>query len=258
MSRLNFNDPFEIAYLRGGYGASIRVAILSLVDRGLLSVEGTTLTTRSPDASERVRREIEKAILDQCQKGTPIPFLLQVERVQSACDVYQKALEKDNLLAGDEMKQQRFLPFLIGIIAIEGLAVAKLIVALQRGRHNVQFLLMLAAVFAYLFYRVWKRRETALGRRALKDLRHLFSQLLDRAWTISPGGANSDAVLVAAVFGIDNLNPSTFPVIHHFATKRNSAGDASQQEGWSSFSSCGTSCSSCGGGCGGGCGGCGS
>ena len=47
------NDPYQIACLRGGRDEVIRIAVISLVERGLLSAEATHLKTTISDAADK-------------------------------------------------------------------------------------------------------------------------------------------------------------------------------------------------------------
>src|SRR6476661_6771597 len=60
--RIETSDPYLIAYLRGGKNEAVRVAAVSLVDRGLLKEEGTDRLVAA-SKNDTVRRPIEKAIL---------------------------------------------------------------------------------------------------------------------------------------------------------------------------------------------------
>src|SRR6516165_12471608 len=68
---LPLSDPYQIAWLRGGTPEAARVAVLSLIDRGLLAVSGENLVNLS-SAQSAVREPIERAILARCaQSNTP-------------------------------------------------------------------------------------------------------------------------------------------------------------------------------------------
>ena len=41
--KVNFSDPYLIAYLRGGENEALRVATVSLIDRGLFKMQGSEL-----------------------------------------------------------------------------------------------------------------------------------------------------------------------------------------------------------------------
>src|SRR5215212_9798794 len=60
--RVNLSDPYGIAYLRGGKNEALRIATVSLIDRGLLSVQGEMLVTAQDTAPALVQRTIEKAL----------------------------------------------------------------------------------------------------------------------------------------------------------------------------------------------------
>ena len=52
---LPLSDPYQIAWLRGGTPEAARIAVLSLIDRGLLAVSGDNLVNMS--AAQSVVRE---------------------------------------------------------------------------------------------------------------------------------------------------------------------------------------------------------
>src|SRR6185436_1650136 len=62
---VGFADPYAIAYLRGGASEAIRVAIVSLVDRGLLAADDTVHTT-ALGTQTKVRKPLEQALLEKC------------------------------------------------------------------------------------------------------------------------------------------------------------------------------------------------
>jgi uncharacterized protein (TIGR04222 family) len=246
---LPLSDPYQIAWLRGGTPEAARVAVLSLTDRGLLTLTGTMIEA---DAGRPVfgLPPIERVILASCA-GTAIPAtaVLSDAAVAAACEPYRTQFEATGLMPSAAMRARRRRLLAIAVAVLLGVAVVKIVVAIERGRHNIAFLVMLtllaggAALFAV------GRRHTALGRRMLRDLRTLFAALRQRAATIRPGAMTSDAMLLAAVFGLGALPASGFAALR--AVYRKAAN--------SSGSGCGTSCGSgCGGGGGGGCGGCGS
>jgi uncharacterized protein (TIGR04222 family) len=70
------DDPYLVAFLRGGEGEALRVATLSLIDRGLLTLKSSgksslfstdvenRLEVKDPLAIETVKRPIEKRVLE--------------------------------------------------------------------------------------------------------------------------------------------------------------------------------------------------
>ena len=60
------NDPYLIAYLRGGKNEVIRTAIISLVDRGLIDVRGDKLHTSAVGAQTSARKPVEQTLLKRC------------------------------------------------------------------------------------------------------------------------------------------------------------------------------------------------
>ena len=244
---LPLSDPYQIAWLRGGTPEAARIAVLSLTDRGLLAVSGDNLVNSS-HAQPVVREPIESVILARCRPfGTAATAVLGDPGVERACAPYRARLERLQLMPDAAMRAQRYRGFTIASAILFGIALAKIVIAFGRNRYNVGFLLILTAIALGLVWLLIHRPRTHLGNRMLKDLKRLFRALRQRAATIRAGAMTSDAMLLAAVFGISALPATGFADFLRVYKKAASSGGG-----------CGSSCGSgCGGGGGGGCGGCG-
>jgi uncharacterized protein (TIGR04222 family) len=244
---LPLSDPYQIAWLRGGTPEAARIAVLSLTDRGLLAVSGDNLVNSS-HAQPVVREPIESAILARCRPfGTAATAVLGDPGVERACAPYRARLERLQLMPDAAMRAQRYRGFTIASAILFGIALAKIVIAFGRNRYNVGFLLILTAIALGLVWLLVHRPRTHLGNRMLKDLKRLFRALRQRAATIRAGAMTSDAMLLAAVFGISALPATGFADFLRVYKKAASSGGG-----------CGSSCGSgCGGEGGGGCGGCG-
>src|SRR5262245_37441344 len=65
-TKVNLSDPYLIAYLRDGRKEALRVATVSLIDRGLLKVTDTKISAIA-NAPNRVRAPLEERLLEYCQ-----------------------------------------------------------------------------------------------------------------------------------------------------------------------------------------------
>ena len=108
------------------------------------------------------------------------------------------------------MRAQRYRWSVIATAILLGIAIAKIAVALNRGRYNIGFLVIFAGGAVCGVWFLVRRPRTHLGNRMLQDLRRLFNALRQRAATIRPGAMTSDAMLLAAVFGISALPATGF------------------------------------------------
>jgi uncharacterized protein (TIGR04222 family) len=271
--RVTLSDPYLIAHLRSGADEALRVALLALLDRGLLVTHDDELKRREGVGPDSVRRPIEKAVLTHFAEARPLDSVFERSAAGAATDELEITLVEHGLLPGAAEQAARRGRLWLSLAALLVPAVAKLFVALARGRSNVVFLIGLAALFAFLLARDAFPRRTARGDALLADLRTLFAGLRSRAASLKSGGATAEVALLAAVFGLGALPQAPFgALLGRLASfQRPGAHDSS------SASSCGATCgsgswgsadaatagagdsggSSCGGGCGGGCGGCG-
>jgi uncharacterized protein (TIGR04222 family) len=240
-------DPYLVAYLRDGAGEATRLAVFSLIDRGLLEEAGGQVRRARADAESIARRPIEKAVLSSCAIWTQVADVAASSDVQAACMAYRAELGKHSLLADAQVYAERFYPFAATLALVLGVAVARILWALAQGRHNIAFLIIMALACGIALTMSWRRRRTGLGDAALNRLQVLFANLKRNSATLLPGGQSNDAVLTAAFFGIAALPSDRFPYLERVFPKPQSSGDGGGGDGGGSG----------GGGCGGGCGGCG-
>jgi uncharacterized protein (TIGR04222 family) len=251
ISLLEASDPYRIAFLRGGPAEAARVAALSLLDRGLLTADEAGSLAAKREAAQSVRRPVEAAVLSCFASGLPATAAASDPAVLAACEEYQVQLERGGFLPDARVTQSRRIHFFAALLLLGGMAGAKIVVALGRGRYNVGFLILLGVAALFLGYKACFPRQTAKGRAALAHLAKTFGGLKRRAGEIRPGGGSTDLAMLAAVFGFGAI-PAVLADQYPAMLMRKGQGS---DGGWSSCG--GGSCSggsSCGGG---GCGGCG-
>jgi len=250
------NDPYQIALLRGGHEEAIRVATITLLNRGLLTEEDGRLHAPRADAAELVRHPLDRALLETFRVPAPGDQALAARAPRAACHAYEKELEKQHLLAGKKTRAARFTPLMIALAFTLGVAILRIVHALAKGRTNIGFLIVLAIICAAALIFAYRKRLTALGADTLRGLERLYAGAKRRLKQSVSGGDSFDASLVAAVFGLSALPLDQFPyLVRVFPPPKPSGGSGS--DSGTSCSSCSSCGSSCGGGCGGGCGGCG-
>jgi uncharacterized protein (TIGR04222 family) len=248
---LPLGNPYQIAWLRGGAREAVRVAVLSLLDRNLVELGVSAVTTRVTDVSA-VDQPIERAILRRCMDGGELLSRLPADpMVAAACERLRDGLTRLGLVPNDAQQWVRRGIFAVTVAVLAAVALGKLAIAFERGRSNVGFLIVLALAAPVALGFLLAHRRTRLGDRMLADLRRLFAGLRNRAQAIRRGEATNDAMLLAAVFGIAALPTGAYFDLQRASTKATQSGS----------NSCGGGGDGGGGGCGGGgggCGGCGS
>jgi uncharacterized protein (TIGR04222 family) len=243
-------DPYRIAYLRGGTSEVLRVAIFNLVDRGLIAYDTRTLRVQRADAADFLTRPLDKAIVSHCRQAVEVEQAIRSPALRAAARVYDQALGARGLVPdeAENAARKRFGGAAIGLLA--GVALVKVVLALSQGHRNVE-LLFIIPVFAVAGVATACRwQPTRAGRQAVASLQQLMTRLQHSAPRLRPGGVTNEALMLAAVYGLDALPRGVFPIAKHLRrTRTEDAGGSG-----SGSSSCGNCC---GGGCGG-CGGCGS
>lgn len=250
------SDYLEIAFLRGGSTEAIRVAVITLIDRGVLAISGSdSVQVAQADAARRLTRRTEQAIATRAARtATPQQLISDTDVTAAVTLDCEPELVRRGLLPSADQRAARRRLFLQaggGLALVAGL---KIWLAITRGHYNIGFLIVLAAIFLVAAAIAIHPRLTPPGAALLEDLRTLFGGLKDRASSMRPQQGGTDFALLAAVFGVAAALP-VYPDAQKLFPRATDSGSSS------SSSSCGSSCgssggSSCGGG--GGCGGCGS
>lgn len=257
--RLNLTDPYEIAYLRGGKNEAVRVAVIALIERGLLEVHNKIELVASEAAKRTVLSDpFEEAVLRfyRIRIQAADAFKLGQEIWEHALAPRRSSLERAGLLADAKRRAQRKELAMVGAVILFTVAATKFWIAYSAGRRNIGFLILFTLVaICFELAVLWRFRRTPRGEEALIDLRQLFDRGLPSAAAARSSG--SEWVMTAAVLGMAALPASAMPYVPELYPRafKESGGGASSSSGCGS--SCGSSCGG-GGGCGGGCGGCGS
>lgn len=246
-------DPYRIAFLRGGRDELIRVAVFNLVDRGILEYQHGLLVAARPEARDFLRRNVDRALLAHFHNGGTFDGARSAPAILAVAAEYERELRKEGLLLDEREKTARSWFVLYAILLLVAVAGIKIAYALFAGRTNVLYLALMAVGAVVLVLVVYADRLTRAGKRAVRNAQTLLGRLKRNISRVSAGGASNEALLLAAAFGLHVLPAEAFPFVDSIQPRPKSSSDVEGADGDG-----GSSCGSGGGGCGGGCGGCGS
>jgi uncharacterized protein (TIGR04222 family) len=241
-------DPYLVAYLRAGPAEVWRLATIRLIDRGLLRADDATISVVAGANADNLQNEVERATLEWFRRPQEAFSLIKESsspRMDRLVAPYEESLIKLGLLPNKYVREGKQMRFALAAGLLALIAIAKILIALDRGHRNLGFLVVLAVMSLFALYKVAMPKYTLRGRAVLDDLEKLFSRL-HQPGAIKAGQSSAEVMWMAAVFGIGAL---AFSHVEKMYPK------AHAQSGSGCGSSCGSSCG--GGGCGGGCGGCG-
>jgi len=266
-------DPYQTAFLGGGYQAAAEAAIVSLTARGVLNLDpGWRLQTVTEQPM--LQHPVEQAIFAAAAASSPgsagashsgsqtrhqgVPGAT-VETLEAAARPalaeVERELRRMGLVMGPaQISNVRAVPTLI-VLAAAVLGGVRLARGLILGR-PVGYLigLLIVTVILALFF-IWRPNpRTRRGQHALQRLRQTNAALRTSAVAAAATLAGADLALAVGLWGPGVLSGSPLGSLR--AALR-PAGTNGSDGGWGSgSSSCGSSGgSSCGGGCGGGGGG---
>lgn len=195
-------DPFAVAYVRKGPAAVLRVAIFGLINRKVLRMAGVDLVAGELPPGTRLT-PLEDALASRFAGARKARYLLSDSKLLSLAEAeVRPGLEASGLVPDAEQRKSRWVAATIALVVVEGTAAAKIVIALERGRTNVGFLFLLGLGFLGWVIGYARRRTTARGARALRDLGSLVRH--HRPVPVRAGVADPSPALLleAALVGV--------------------------------------------------------
>jgi uncharacterized protein (TIGR04222 family) len=249
------SEAYAIAFLRSGEGEAVSALLGRLVSAGFLALEGGEIRRIHDEERERPLLPIEKRALEALGSSRPATeagstLLLGVgPQLQEM----RRDLEGQGLLSSQAGRRPWNTLRSLTVLAVPGLGVAKLWVAVDRGRSNIGFLILLIlAYFVAAVLLLSPPRLTLAGRRYLEWLRESHQGLV-RQVANGERERGGDLTLATGIFGLAVV-PGLAGLDSLLGLQRRDGGDGGDASSWDSGGSGGDSG---GGDGGGGCGGCG-
>jgi uncharacterized protein (TIGR04222 family) len=177
-----------------------------------------------------------------------------LEGVERICAPYESKYTHAGLVTTPSERSRAITAIAAGLLAVLGLAAAKIVVALSTGHTNILFLVLLALVFAVVIPVVCKpSRLNARGRSYAKSTAALYEATRANAGLtrLAPSTDAGSLPLYVALAGVPVLAGTEYAPFQRAVAPPSSGSSCSS-------SGCGSGGDGGGGGCGGGgCGGCG-
>ena len=234
-------NPYEIAYLRGGPAEAIRVAVIGLIERGVLTADELRVVRTVEGGEAGISDRFERKIAEYFSTRGAADTAAKSDALQALLQPFKERLERDGLILNEELSAIRNWLMAGVLSSLWIVSMTKIAIALGRGKGNVLFLVIFTVVATLIAIGLLGSKErTAACDAALERLREFHRTELN----LNLSG--NEMLLYAAVFGA-----AAAPVAANPYHRPPSEGGGS---------GCGTSgfgCGSGGDGGGGGCGGCG-
>jgi uncharacterized protein (TIGR04222 family) len=246
-------DPIEIAYLAGGENNVIRTVLYGLQQRGFIQVDAKSHIQRTQKAASQGELTlIEQHILDAVKSSPAVRELFRDKvlrsAIQEACASVRARLDAQQLLLPQAVTQTAKRVLWIGLGALIGVTLIKVLLTLPQARMYTVFPLILTVIASgYLLARVKKITSSITSRRGSAFLARLNQAYSGRK--LSAAGAFDGASLfLIGLYGFALLRGTPD---EHIAKAFDRGSDVTT-------AACGAGgCGGGGGCCGSGCGGCG-
>ncbi|HEY8461170.1 MAG TPA: TIGR04222 domain-containing membrane protein, partial [Blastocatellia bacterium] len=229
--KMDLSDPYLIAYLRGGEKEALRVAVISLINRGKLIRDGAMLR-RAPNTSEGSNPlSIEYHILKKFGSPGPAASIFYSPGLKNALKRYKEKLQQAGLISNPAIRRARLRRLLITILVLGVVGMIKVVKGISLGKPVGFLVVMMVAAMVIAAFCSFPRL-TARGKTTLADIANLYSGLRTRMASFRPGDNTADLAMFAAVFGAAALAATAFGFAEDLFSRTGSD------------SSCGSSCGS--------------
>ncbi len=258
------HDAYAIAFLRGGSREVVQTVLGRLVSARLVNVEDRQVTARPAIEKATAQLLPVEELAWSALPETPLDAEKAERQIKQAIGSRLQDIEKDlaheGLLPSRERKTTFRALAVVAWLAVGGLGLAKLAVALARGRSNVGFLVLLLLGITLLTVRLLRPpHRMRAGKKYLEWLQESHRGLVNMLES-GRREAAGEVALAAGIYGITAVPGLTvlYTALQPVPPQRRNDSSSSGGCGSSASSDSGGGGSSCGGGCGGGgCGGCG-
>lgn len=210
LPKWNVTDPKLIACLRGGIPEVIRIATVSLVERGFLRLNWNVLIAVPEKSSTGVECPVERRILDLTRESQPASMLLSDRALQAECEPYEADLRKVGFAPDRYQIRRRFMLCVTGLFLVLGVGIAKVVMAVSQGKRNVWFTIGLMALFSIVLCFSVRPNRTRLGKKFLSGFQHLYRNSLFQSDRFRAEGRLDELVMMAAVFGFGALGKGKY------------------------------------------------
>jgi uncharacterized protein (TIGR04222 family) len=140
--QMNLSDPYLIAFLRGGQNETLRVATVSLIDRGFLQVATNKVSTVQGQSADALRIPLERRLFAYFSFPAEAASVFNAREFDIDTAGYESQLAQLELLPGAQAKTAGGARLAVALLALWGVAIVKLLVAMTRGRSNIWFLII--------------------------------------------------------------------------------------------------------------------
>lgn len=242
-------EPYLIAYLRGGALEPVQLAIARLIFRGELEARTGGLLTRTRAEGSAIapalEAPLERAVYESIGAGATGGGVVRASRVVDAVAALAAACAADGLVVAPAARR-RLLGWRVGLaLALFGVGVTELVWAMSRGETPLVWHAALVVVLPLLVVSVGRGlQHTRAGHATLAALQRL------RVDANVPPPASSEALLIAAAHGASLAGWEAtvrlaFPTATPTAPERRSGGCGAPARCGSHAS--GRGCDGCGG-----------
>jgi uncharacterized protein (TIGR04222 family) len=209
-------DPYELAALRGGIGEMMKIVLFSLIDRTLLKASGTTVAAE-PQAKQMVDQPVEWAVISYFQTPRTVQELFSDSYTMNAGKKFCRKLDDEGLRSDISVYLWRMIPALAALTVLIWLSIDHM------TQDKAGWPSCAVIVFAVWIIVTWFGSLTGAGKEVLQRARLRFNNLKKNAEKLRPGGETNDAMILAALFGMDAL-PDHFTYVVTLFPKADDSG----------------------------------
>src|SRR5262245_30278510 len=143
--KLELSDPYLVAYLRGGEQEVLKLGGVTLIDHGLLVVEGQAVRQADPSSAGQTLHPLEQALIRKIGAPTRADAIFSAPELKKACLPYRTKLEKAGLLPDARTRSARLSRCLLTVAILVTIGLTKVAIGISRDRPTAFLLALILA-----------------------------------------------------------------------------------------------------------------
>jgi uncharacterized protein (TIGR04222 family) len=104
---MGFSDPYLVAYLRGGENEVLRLGVITLIDRGLLTVDGDTVRRTEHEVRTDALNSLEYEVLKKFSIPARAASIFRDGTLKRSCAPYRAKLQQFGLIPNASTTRDR-------------------------------------------------------------------------------------------------------------------------------------------------------
>ena len=178
VNKLQLDDPYLIAYLRGGKNETLRILTISLVEKNILVYKNDELEVKKNSSNTEDLSTFERDVVNYFLYSKKANSIFTESSFEKHFEYYRHFLEINHLLPDNTIFYYRRISFLFLFGGIIILGALRIYFSIINSHYNLIYLLIIMGSLIFFFIKYSFPRLTIKGKKFLTNLQKIVKKEL--------------------------------------------------------------------------------